>query len=1019
MVRLTLSFLGTFQVNLGDKPITRFRSANVQGLLVYLVLHPGRAIARDVLATLFWPDEPDSVARTNFRQTLYQLRKLLERSAPGQPPFLIVTRQAVQFNPASNFQCDVIDFLKTFQQGDLVTAVGHPNGIYGGELLPGFTCDSLEFEDWLRRERQRLHGLALDGLYQRGDWLLSSGNVVEAKAMAQRQLTLEPWRELAHRQLMQAMALIGDRQAALTQFETCRDILWEELAVEPEPETIALAEQIAAGTQIELQRRPRHNLIAPVTPYFGRESDLTSVRTHVSNGDYRLVTLVGEGGIGKSRMALEVAWQLRDHFLDGVWFVPLTGITKDSGEGLANGTATAKSRTQAENIQNSIAMAVSQALDHPLAGPQTSRQQLQSFLQEKQLLLVLDNFEHLLDGADLVLDLLHHAPKLCVICTSREPLNFQAEWVFPLEKLPLPPIADPFLNTTAVPQDDTTYPAVQLFVDRAQRANGRFQLDAENQAQIVALCRLLSGLPLALELGAAVLRQQTLPQLIDAVQHSIDSLAIERRDIPPRHRSMRAVFESSWATLAPAEQAQLAGLSVFLGPFSIPSAAAVTGVTLRQLEALQEKSLLQVEGDRFVFHALLRQFAVEKLVAFSNHDEAIVRHSQYYLQAVAGLADALNGEMPHVAVQRIARAIENVRGAWRTAVARNDLDQLTRALGPLSDFFQIRGLYREGLRLFGTAAESLQAAKQVDVRAKLLAQQAAMHVRLAEYLQAIETIEKALPLTKVDWTAARLHITWGEALWRKSELAVAESKLNIALVAARKIEAKSLIGIATFHLGVVQNMKGEHVRSLAYLEEALGIWQVLGNLRWKGFTLNSIGAVARNLSRFDQAKLVLEEALQISQANNDQQAQTSTLNNLSILATTNGDFEEAKQFLLQALTLAEVAGDQNNRALLEYNLAWNANQAGWIDEAIHFTGLGLERSRRIGNRRRVSRCLQLLGDIAGEDGRFQEAIDHYQHALAIMEQVGDSFHAQEIRQTIAKLADSRKKKGVDENPHLV
>ena len=988
MAQLTLSFLGTFQVNLGNEPITKFRSANVQGLLIYLALQPGRAISRDVLATLFWPDEPDSIARTNFRQTLYQLRKLLERGEAAEP-FLKVTRQTVQFNPESDANCDVTQFLRLLKLGDLATAVDH----YHGELFPGFTCDSLDFEDWLRWERERLHGLALDALHQRTDWLLSSGNFAEAKLLSRRQLDLEPWRELAHRQMMQALVLAGDRQAALAQFATCKKVLWVELAVEPEAETVALAEQITAGEEIQLQPRSRHNLIAPVTPYFGREGDLAVVREHITNRAYRLVTMVGEGGIGKSRLALEVAWQLREHFADGVWFVPLAGVAED------------------QNLPDAIGTAVAQTIDQPLAGQQAPQKQLQTFLRERELLLVLDNFEHLLGGATWVLDLLQQAPSVCVICTSREPLNFQAEWVFPLERLPLPPIADPFLNTTAVPQDPTTFPAVQLFVDRAQRANGRFQLSDENVAEIVTLCRLLTGLPLALELAAAALRHQTVAQLIAAMQNSIDSLATRRRDIPPRHRSMRAVFDSSWGMLTADEQGQLASLSVFLGPFSVMAATAVTGATLQQLQTLQEKSLLQMEGDRFVFHTLLRQFAAEKLADFPDHESATVRHSHYYLQAVAELGRALNGEMPHLAVQRIARALENIRGAWETAVARHDLDALLAALVPLSDFYQIRGLYREGLRLFDDAAARLrqQDPKQNDALAQLLTQQAAMHVRLSDYPKAIERIEEALPLTADDWITARLHITWGEALWRQGGLAKAEEKVRGGLMLAEKIEAPSLIGIATFHLGVLHDLKGAHESSLAYLENALAIWQRLNNRRWQGFTLNSIGFVAQRVSRLEQAKSALEEALRISKANDDRQGQASTLNNLSLLATELGDYVAAKQYLMQALTLAKSSGDEEHQARLHYNLAWNAKQAERWDDARLFAEQSLVLNKLVGNKQEESKVLRILGDLAMGNGRFDAAFDYYQQSLTLSQQVGDRFSEQLVEQAIADLTEAQNK----------
>lgn len=955
MAQLNLSFLGTFQVVLGDKPITKFRSANVQGLFVYVALHPGRALSRDLLATLFWPDEPDSTARTNFRQTLYQLRKLLAKGADEERPFLIITRQTVQFNPDSDYFCDVTAFLQALKLGDLATAVS----FYRGDLLPGFTCDSLEFEDWLRREQERLHGLALGALQQRTNWLLGSGNLNEANRLAQRQLALEPWRELAHRQLMHTHVLAGDRQAALTQFEHCKLILWEELGAEPEPETIELAEKIRAGDDITVQARQPHNLIAPVTPYFGRARDLAAVRERITNQDYRLVTLVGEGGIGKSRLALEVAWQLREQFADGVWFVPLASLDVKPAGGSANDHVAGSNLPQiGSEVEELIATAVLQTLDQPLSGSQASKLQLLTHLRNQNALLVLDNFEPLLAGARLVLDMLQQAKNVCIICTSREPLNFQAEWVLPLERLPLPPIADPFLNTTAVPQDPASFPAVQLFVDRAQRANGRFRLTDENVDDIVTLCRLLAGLPLALELAAAALRHKTPMQLIAALQHSIDTLATRRRDIPPRHRSMRAVFDSSWELLTAVEQAQLASLSVFLGPFSERAAEAVTEATRYELQILVEKSLLQKRGDRYTLHALLRQFAAEKLADFPEN-QAIVRHTHYYLQAVADLGAALNGEMPHLAVQRLAAAWENVKGAWETAVAHQDYSPILAALVPLSDFCQIRGFYREGLRLFAHAADGLQAKEQPEAMAQLHTQQAAMQVRLSNYSEAVRLIAQALPLTSDDWLTTRLHISWGEALWRQGDLIGGEEKLRLAMGIAQTLAESHLLGIAIFHLGIVHDLRGLPQQGLAYFEEALEIWLAHGNLRLQGFAYNSIGLVARQLGQADRAKTALKLALQISRANNDQQAQASSLNNLSMLATEQGDFANAQAYLLLALALAEASGDVERQARLNFNLAWNAEQADWLQQAKKFADLSVALFRQIGNAKEVENVQKL------------------------------------------------------------
>jgi serine/threonine protein kinase/DNA-binding SARP family transcriptional activator/Tfp pilus assembly protein PilF len=241
MPQLEVSLFGTFQVKLDGNALTNFRSVNTQGLFVYLILQAERPFTRDTLATLFWPDVPDSNAKKNLRQTLYQLRQLLSDS--NDQPWLLVSRQTIQWNPDSDFELDVQHFLADLAHGDLQTAVSH----YQDELLTGFTCDSLEFENWLRLERERLHRLALTALDDLTERQLIQADFVAAQASARRQIGLEPWRESAQRQLMRALALAGDRSAALVQFELCQQVLDEELGASPTRETVTLATQIEAG----------------------------------------------------------------------------------------------------------------------------------------------------------------------------------------------------------------------------------------------------------------------------------------------------------------------------------------------------------------------------------------------------------------------------------------------------------------------------------------------------------------------------------------------------------------------------------------------------------------------------------------------------------------------------------------------------------------------------------------------------------------------------------------------------
>ena len=305
MGNLSLSLLGAFQATLDGEQLIGFRSSRVEGLLVYLALEDQRAHPRDFLAPMFWPDEPDRVAKKNLRQSIYQLRQVLKETTSQGEPYLLVTRSTVQFNRASSHSLDVAEFLTCLKNKQLDQAVT----LYRGDLLPGFTCDSLNFEDWLRIERERLHRLALDAMFELTARSLAQADYFSARELAQKQLALEPWREEAHRQLMQALALLGERSAALAQYETCRANLEDELDATPAAETEALADRIRDNS---LGQAGRHAFVRPpehrrlTIPFVGRTHEhatLTRIYQRINNLEPQVVTLLGEAGIGKTRLA--------------------------------------------------------------------------------------------------------------------------------------------------------------------------------------------------------------------------------------------------------------------------------------------------------------------------------------------------------------------------------------------------------------------------------------------------------------------------------------------------------------------------------------------------------------------------------------------------------------------------------------------------------------------------------------------------------------------------------------------
>jgi len=308
--QLSLSFFGTFQVKLADEPVTAFRSVNVEGLLIYLALTGNQSHSRDVVAAMFWPNEPHTVARRNLRQSLYQLRQILGDTDSEQEPYLLITRSTVQFNVDKDHVLDVTDFLDHFNNGQPEKAAA----LYTGDLLPGFTSGSLPFEEWLRQERERLHQLALTAMFEAAANTLARGDYRAAQNYSLQQLSLEPWREETHQQLMQALALSGDRSGAMTQYETCREALQVELAVEPSEETKALFARIRdqqlvqPGSTLTEQISGRRLLIAP---FIGRKDEyeiLVKAYNKAVEGSLQMITIVGEAGIGKTRLA--------EHFLE-------------------------------------------------------------------------------------------------------------------------------------------------------------------------------------------------------------------------------------------------------------------------------------------------------------------------------------------------------------------------------------------------------------------------------------------------------------------------------------------------------------------------------------------------------------------------------------------------------------------------------------------------------------------------------------------------------------------------------
>ncbi|MEZ4660946.1 MAG: BTAD domain-containing putative transcriptional regulator [Caldilineaceae bacterium] len=732
MTTLHLYLFGPPRVEL-DGVTIHVERRKVLALLAYLAVSPQRH-SRDVLATLLWPGYDQSEARAHLRRTLSNLT-----SAIGKE-WLEISRQHIGMARRPGLWVDVVSFEEGLTHhhpapNDGISdaaaqlgAWGKVTELYTDDFLRGFSLsDSADFDDWqiIQAEQLRQKLVVTMQTLVQGYSALGASGYDAALAYAQRWLALDPLHELAHRYLMQLYTWRGDRVAALGQYQECVRLLREELGVEPEAATQELYTQIRTGSlasdvAVELSLTPAatpsivdlrpppnaapagptlpaQNLPSQFTTFYGRETELEQIQTLLT-GAARLVTIVGESGIGKSRLAVAAAHVLLEHFANRIWFVSLAGFDAHFGSETDN------------SLQQGIASAISETLglNSGMTDDLAWREHLLAGIPSAPLLLVLDNFEHALPAAELVMDMLQHLPDLHVLITSTAPLLLQAEHVIRLAGLPLPPPAH------RPEEERLPTAAVQLFMARTQQHTPSFSADPESFAAIVQICELVAGSPLGIELAAAWTEYFTCAEIATALQQQdLDLLTVSHRDIPERHRSLRQVFTYAWSLLEPGQQRVLAQLSVFHGAIERAAALAVIDGSLPDLVALYQKSLLsRLAPGRFEMHRLLRSFAGEKLAQMDPMQETQAQHAAYFLVLVREQEGRLLGPDAATALRTVQLNLENIQTAWRWATDHAEWELLGGSALGLVRYYQRKGLYYEGLNVLGYAVQRVRQLRQ-------------------------------------------------------------------------------------------------------------------------------------------------------------------------------------------------------------------------------------------------------------------------------------------------------------------
>lgn len=595
---------------------------------------------------------------------------------------------------------------------------------------------------------------------------------------------------------------------------------------------------------------PQYNLPLTSTSFVGREAEVTEIAALLVDASCRLLTLVGPGGIGKTRLAIEVAQRQKDTFPNGVYFVALQPLA--NAEDIVSAIAGA--------IHFSLAGQDRGAIGFGTRGKHSLHDQLLDYLREKHLLLILDNFEHLLEGVELATKILETAPGVKILATSREALNLRQEWVRPVMGMRYPTGRD--AGKSNEPLDE--YSAIQLFIERAHQVRGDFSLQQEREC-VIRVCRMVEGMPLAIELAASWLKSLSCADIAAEIQRNADILSTTVRDIPERHRSIRAVFDSSWKMLSEEEQRVFRWLAVFRGSATREAIQAITRASLGTLSALVDKSLVKsASTGRYRIHALLRQYAGEHLEAAGETHAARTAHSVYYADFLHERETGIKDHRQITTLNEIEAEFENIRAAWKWAVQNKDADSIHNAVECLCIFLWMRDHWQYGESMMRHAQE----------------------------------VFAPLPGHPPDLLAARLMLRYHDHAEDPN------AYLRQALEVVRAYKADAEIALGLYMLGGVTLNEGDFTETEHILKESVTYYQKVNDVFHVAEVGRYLAWLYGDMGDIEMMLRYAREALEIAREIGDKHGLSLALNQVGTAMFLDGDFEEAERYKVEAKMLA-------------------------------------------------------------------------------------------------------------------
>lgn len=887
--------LGPFALSKNGRPVdVSTWQRPVATLLKLLVIHPHHRQSRDIVLDTLWPDAPVEASTSTLRSKVHLLRQGL---GAGQPSPVLFEKGWLSLNPIHAWEIDLEEFEQRIREGADREVLEEAIALYRSEPLPEH-----RYDDWAIPIRARLQREWRETMVKLACRHIQEERPQSAIPYLEAVLQDDPLDETALRQLLKALLVTGKRVEALRRYQGFQVRLREELGVEPEPATHRIVSEGVHGTAEvaspvhgllhgERQADVPSNLPAPLSSFVGRTDLTTHVRDLLHRSGPRLMTLIGPGGIGKTRTAIEVGHSTANSFPDGTFFISLAELRSPSD----------------------VVAWIATTLGFKASADATLEEVLIARLLHKRALLILDNFEHVLDAAPAVAHLAEACPGVHILATSREPLHIRGEQRLPVPSLDVPRRSE--VDAGVLMQVE----AIQLFTQRAKAIQPEFSLTDENARAIASICRGLEGLPLAIELAAARVKEFSPWALLPRLDEQLDLLTGGPRDVSPRHSSVRSAIEWSYRLLEERERMIFNSLGVFRGGFSLDAARAVSpkesGGELdlqAHLLSLTEKNLVNrdcsMRGEaRFTLLEPIREHALEKVRAAGIEPEVKRLHAEYYRQLAERAETELWAERQGEWFGRLALEAANLSAALEYAFSAGDFGLGLTILGCLWRFWIWQGNYAQWRAWL---EEGLAAGETVEpeVRGKALFAAAFLAQHQGEYHRAQALSEENLALSRAlgDQLAVRHALcVLGLSSLRLGHPDKAALLFNEMVDICRHVDNRQFLPPSMFNLGMALAEKGDVAQGASKIEEALKLFGEAGE-KYISVTAHCyLGHLEVDRKRFRRARELFVESLRISEETDYHVGLAHSLEGLAVVDAGAGRLERPARLIGAAAGLQQ------------------------------------------------------------------------------------------------------------------